>query len=84
MLISMVQAWIALFATQQATGCKPEWEGKIETVVEQGKTWRVRHNATTWSARSDSAADFRPGDWVRVIGRQGLTLFIEPLQENKG
>ena len=83
MLLSIFQAWIASFATQQPTVCKVEWEGKIEAVMEQGKIWRVWYNATTWSARSDISVEFHPGDWVKVIGRQGLTLFIEPLENNK-
>lgn len=83
MLLSIVQAWIALFAAQRFTVCKTEWEGKIETVVEQGKIWRVWYKATTWSARSDSSVEFHPGDWVKVIGRQGLTLFIEPLKNKQ-
>ena len=83
MLLSIIQAWIALFAAQQSTVCKTEWEGKIEPVVEQGKTWRVWYHATTWSARSDRSVEFHPGDWVKVIGRQGLTLFIEPLKNKQ-
>jgi membrane protein implicated in regulation of membrane protease activity len=83
MLLGVIQAWLASFAPQAPTVCKTEWEGKIETVVEPGKIWRVGHNATFWFARSDSSADFRPGDWVKVIDRQGLTLFIEPLEDSE-
>lgn len=82
MLLSLVQAWLASFTAQQPVVCKTEWEGKVETIVEQGKIWWVWYNATSWSARSDSSVEFHPGDWVKVTGRQGSTLFIEPL-ENK-
>lgn len=93
MLISMVQAWIAIARAtaahrrSSAEGSSTwkeniEWEGTIKTVVEPGKIWRVWYHATTWPARSDSLVEFRPGDRVKVTGRQGLTLSIEPWETN--
>jgi membrane-bound serine protease (ClpP class) len=36
----------------------------------------VRVRAETWQARCDTGADV--GDEVRVVGREGLTLIVEP------
>lgn len=83
MILSIVQSWLASFAVQQPTACKAEWEGKVKAVVEPGKIWWVWHNATAWSARSHTSADFRPGDWVKVIDRQGSTLIIEPWEPSQ-
>lgn len=83
MLLTIVQAWIASFKLQQPTVSKTEWEGKIEAVVEQGKIWRVWYDATTWTARSNGSTEFHPGDWVKVVGREDLTLLIEPWENNK-
>ncbi|MGP1375226.1 MAG: NfeD family protein [Almyronema sp.] len=56
-----------------------EWEGTIDEIVEPGKLWRVKYQATLWLARSHQLGNFRPGEWVKVVDRKGLVLFIEPL-----
>ena len=54
-------------------------EAVVENVVCQGKQWRIRYQATTWSARCvQPGVEFLPQDIVYVIGRYGLTLFIQP------
>jgi membrane-bound serine protease (ClpP class) len=37
---------------------------------------QVRLDGETWAARCDAGA--MPGDAVRVVGREGLTLIVEP------
>jgi membrane protein implicated in regulation of membrane protease activity len=55
-----------------------EYEGKIDKIIESGKVWRVYHKATFWFARSQRSVNFHIGDFVRVVGRRGTVLLIEP------
>jgi membrane-bound serine protease (ClpP class) len=51
--------------------------GKNATVTEPCRpTGQVRLDGEIWEARCDAGAD--PGDTVRVIGRENLTLVVEP------
>jgi len=54
-------------------------EGIVETVVYQGKEWRIRFEATSWPAKSKKLVTLNVGDFVRVIGRENITLYIEPV-----
>lgn len=59
---------------------QPKYEAIIEDVVEPGKQWRVRYEASFWKARSAQAnMHFLPKQIVRVVGRQNLTLIIQAL-----
>ena len=58
-------------------------EGRIDRVVETGKAWRVRCLATYWAARSHQTIHLTTGDYIRVVGRKGLILFIEPLEKQE-
>jgi membrane-bound ClpP family serine protease len=31
-----------------------------------------------WSARSDNGVEIAPGEHVRIVGQEGLTLIVEP------
>ena len=58
-------------------------EAVIDRVVHPGKEWRVRYQASFWKARAAGPhLDLEPGDRVRVVGRQNLSLLIQasPLQ----
>jgi membrane protein implicated in regulation of membrane protease activity len=81
-MIGIFQTVLALFAAKKI-GSALEQEGKIAEVVEQGKVWRVWHKATFWFARSRKGTDFKPGDWVKVVGREGTVLFVEPMEEDE-
>lgn len=53
-------------------------EATIDKVVSQGEKWRVKYQATTWSARCVRAGvNLSPDDTVYVVGRQNLTLLID-------
>jgi membrane protein implicated in regulation of membrane protease activity len=52
--------------------------GKDATVTEPcHPKGQVRLGGETWEARCDAGAD--PGDTVRVVGRDDLTLVVEPV-----
>jgi membrane protein implicated in regulation of membrane protease activity len=78
-MFSVFQAFLASFAAKGTMSSAHEYEGKIAEVVEPGKIWRVYYKATYWSARAQKQENLRSGDWVKVIGRQGLVLLIEPM-----
>lgn len=44
-------------------------------------TGRVRLTGELWQARCEAGAD--PGDRVRVVGRDGLVLVVQPLVDAK-
>ncbi len=81
-MIGIFQTVIALFVAKK-TKSPFEHEGKVDKVIEQGRVWRVSHRATFWFARSRQQVDFHPGDWVRVVDRQGIVLFIEPMEDEE-
>ncbi len=85
-MISVVQAFIALFAAlfaAQKTKTFRDYEGKIDKVVEPGRAWRVYHRGVYWTAYSYSGIDFRPGDRVRILDRDGIALVIAPLESEE-
>jgi len=81
-MISVVQAFIALFAKHKPTSSLDQ-EGRIDKVIEPQKRWRVFHKASFWPARSHQRADFRPGDLVKIVDCVGITLYIEPADEEE-
>jgi len=50
-----------------------------EGVVVQAKPLEVEVFGSFWHARGPAAAELRPGDRVRVVERDGLTLVVERL-----
>ena len=78
-----LNSWIqmTIWAKSHAFTPMEESEGRIDEEIEKGRVWRVRHLATFWAARSTEKREFKIGDYIRVVGRQGLVLFIEPLEE---
>lgn len=86
MIFYTLQQWIAVW-TELISWLKSEplvleesREGRVDAEIETGRVWRVRHLATFWSARSEKKAAFKDGDYVRVVKRKGLILFIEPIE----
>lgn len=58
-------------------------EARIDKVVETGKVLRIRCLATYWTGRSRKEINLTVGDYIKVVGRTGLTLWIEPLERQK-
>ena len=55
---------------QQATVCR---------ILRDGWEWQVKFQGTYWTARAvETSAHFRINDHVYVVGRQNLTLLIQP------
>ncbi|MGF1512475.1 MAG: NfeD family protein [Elainellaceae cyanobacterium] len=58
-------------------------EAIIDKVVSQGEKWRVKYQATTWSARGvREGMSLCPDDIVYVVGRENLTLLIDTNSAN--
>lgn len=56
-----------------------EGEGIVDQIVQQGKIWRVKFQATYWNARATTAVILLPGDFVRIVDVDNITLLIEPI-----
>lgn len=90
-----LSAWVELFVwlKSQPSTAEQILEGKIDAVIEPGKVWRVRHLATFWMARAGKfpageprtgePCDFAAGDYIKIVGRKGLILFIEPFEPDE-
>lgn len=54
--------------------------GIVEKPIAPTQTGRVRFQGSTWKARfyCSNAAAVACGDLVKVIARQGITLLVEP------
>ncbi len=57
--------------------------GQVAVAVDEissGKEGFVRFHGEHWKARSDTAV--APGQKVKIISREGLTLIVEQIKEN--
>ncbi len=59
-----------------ATGAEEMIDSRGNVVDWQAGRGNIRVHGEIWSARSDK--ELKPGDCVRVIRREGLTLIVEP------
>lgn len=59
-----------------------EVAGEVTKVLKPGVKWRIKYMATFWSARSQVVLNLSPGDEVKVTGRRGGALLIEPVDKN--
>lgn len=88
MIFYTLRQWLALWADlamwlwtkPQPHALKESSEGRICAEIETGRVWRVRHLATFWAARTYGKSSFKIGDYVKVVERKGLILFIEPAE----
>ncbi len=59
-------------------GSSVDQEGIVDEIVIQGKAWRVRFAASYWPAKSVRPAVLMPGDRVRIVGLDNITLLVDP------
>jgi membrane protein implicated in regulation of membrane protease activity len=88
-LLSVWKAWNqpipkpdSLVWTPRVLNSDVEVSGEVTKVLKPGREWRVKSMATFWIARSQVILNLDPGDEVKVTGRKGGALLIEPM--NKG
>lgn len=51
----------------------------VEETIRPNHSGRVRFQGSWWFARCPQDVTIEPGNEVRVIGNQGITLLIEPV-----
>ena len=57
--------------------------GKVEETISAQQLGRVRFQATYWRARFQQPSypqAIAPGNQIRIVGREGLTLLVVPLE----
>ena len=79
-LLMMFLVWIRRLHSMPVLGGAEELVGAMATVkIWQGDTGRISMRGTTWAARSNRA--LAPGQRVRVVAVDGLTVDVEPESE---
>ena len=54
----------------------------VKTPIHVGRVGRIKLYGVYWSARSHSNRMIGPGEDVRILRRDGLTLTVEPLLDS--
>ena len=88
-LLSVWKAWNRQMPKSDALAWTPtvldadvEVAGEVTKVLKPGREWRVKSMATFWVAHSQVVLNLGPGDEVKVTGRKGGALLIEPVDRN--
>ncbi len=55
----------------------PDKKAIVEEEIRPGESGRVRFQSSWWPATSDQEITFKPGDAVRVIAIDNVTLIVE-------
>jgi membrane-bound ClpP family serine protease len=55
----------------------PDEKAIVEEEIRPGESGRVRFQSSWWPATSDQEITFKPGDAVRVIAIDNVTLIVE-------
>lgn len=58
-------------------------EATVVKAIEPLKTGQIRFQGSWWSARCQQDITLQPGELVNVVGRQNITLLVEPIATNE-
>lgn len=58
-------------------------EATVVKAIEPFRTGQIRFQGSWWSARCQQDIVLRPGELVNVVGRQNITLLVEPIASNQ-
>ncbi|NJR66079.1 MAG: hypothetical protein HC772_13360 [Leptolyngbyaceae cyanobacterium CRU_2_3] len=50
----------------------------VASTIQPYRTGRIKFQGSWWFARCDHDITLNPGETVHVIGRQNITLLVEP------
>jgi membrane protein implicated in regulation of membrane protease activity len=54
-------------------------EAIVVKAIEPFRVGRIRFQGSWWSARCNHDITLQPGELVKVVGRQNITLLVEPM-----
>lgn len=57
----------------------PRQEATVAKTIAPYRTGQIRFQGSWWSARCQSDIVLQPGEQVNVVGRQNITLLVEPV-----
>ena len=70
--------WLFTDAPHRSLQQELDQEAIVIEVIRPGKQWRIHYSGSYWNARCYQTALLQPGDVVYVVGRQNITLIVEP------
>jgi membrane protein implicated in regulation of membrane protease activity len=74
-----------LVPAESAAGLEESPEANVQITIPRGGVGEVSYEGSYWSARCQiSDVSITAGETVRVVGRQGNTLIVLPIQSAQG
>jgi hypothetical protein len=58
-------------------------EAMVVKAIEPLRTGQIRFQGSWWSARCQRDITLQPGELVNVVGRQNITLLVEPVAPSR-
>lgn len=72
---------MTLFTPNRIILFKDQDSGIVSTPITSTQSGRIKYQAVSWRAslyKTRTQISLQPGQTVKVIGRQGLTLLVQP------
>lgn len=60
-----------------------KYEATVVKAIEPFRTGQIRFQGSWWSARCQRDIVLQPGERVNVVGRQNITLLVEPITSSQ-
>lgn len=60
-----------------------KYEATVVKAIEPFRTGQIRFQGSWWSARCQRDIVLQPGELVNVVGRQNITLLVEPIASSQ-